>query len=407
MSVDNSYLTDLQVNVKGLDTAAFETSVTEINLTESLLNPGLQTSVLVTSRYNTPDFLKNLDELYMKEVDIYAERKILRFWDDVVKTDFNTTQRVYRLSKREPVNYALETYQLDFCDDSLLIDAKNYLSRSWFKKTPTDIVKDIYSQVFPNQNLEIEDTSPAQDYIAEFVHPFQAVTQISERALSTAGDPSLVHFMTYQNKGHSDINTHNYRSLANMAKADPVFEFSYSGKASIDLNFANPHDIMQYSFPRDFDALSDVLNGVDSDGKASPIVGLNMVNPVTSRVSAFGPIFNGIAGNTPYMETTNKGTEDIQNSAPLTSERIKVLRRARMSLIDPDSIALRMVLPFSPFLNVGRTIKVHFPNNMRNGEDTYGSGKYLIVNMTHTIKAGGLGLTIVECVSDSVAKGQA
>ncbi len=78
-----------------------------------------------------------------------------------------------------------------------------------------------------------------------------------------------------------------------------------------------------------------------------------------------------------------------------------------MSLIEPGSIALRLVLPFSPFLNVGRTIKAHFPNNMRDGEDTYGSGKYLIVNMTHTIKAGGMGLTIVECVSDSVSKGQA
>lgn len=403
MSLDNSYLTDLMVDVQGLNTAASETSVTEVNLTESLSNPGLQTSLLVTSRFNTPDFRKNLDELYMKPVKIFAERRILRQWDDVVKTDFNTTQRIYRLSKREPVNYGFETFQLDCCDDSLLIDAENYLSRSWFKKTPTQIVEDIYSSVFPGENLEVETTSPVQDYIAEFVHPFQAITQISERALSTVGDPSLLHFMTYQNKGHSDINTHNYRSIANMAKADPVFDFTYLGKISVDMNFGNPHDIMQYSFPRDFDALNDILNGANN---GDAFVGLNMVNPLTSRVSAFGPIFGGVPGNTPYIETTNKGTEDIQNSAPLTSDRIKVLRRARMNLIEQDSIAMRLVLPFSPFLNAGRTITAHFPNNMRNGEDVYGSGKYLIVNMTHTIKAGGFGVTIIECVSDSVATGK-
>jgi hypothetical protein len=82
-----------------------------------------------------------------------------------------------------------------------------------------------------------------------------------------------------------------------------------------------------------------------------------------------------------------------------------------MGLLEQDKIALRMVVPFNPNLNVGRTINVRFPNtnpdsvNYEDNRYTYGTGKYLIVNMTHNIKLGGFGTTVVECVYNSVAIG--
>ena len=56
-------------------------------------------------------------------------------------------------------------------------------------------------------------------------------------------------------------------------------------------------------------------------------------------------------------------------------------------------------------LNVGKVIKVVIPNAGSEGELNYGSGEYLIVNMTHNLKFGGLGLTVLDCVAESVAVG--
>ena len=81
-----------------------------------------------------------------------------------------------------------------------------------------------------------------------------------------------------------------------------------------------------------------------------------------------------------------------------------------MSLIEQDKITLRLTVPFSPMLNVGRVIRVKIPNvgtafNGGQAEDNYGSGEYLIVNMTHNLKLGGMGVTVLDCVGQTVAAG--
>lgn len=408
------FLTQLVTAIDGVSSDLLnEVTVNEVNLTESLSTPGLQTSVILQSTTNTERQgggkgpVKNLDEYYGKTFSLYAERPILKdIFGENFKYNFSTKQTIFRLSNRGPINYELEQFQLDACDPSLLVDGKTYLSRSWRNVTPDTVVRDVFSSVFPTSNLEVEAVNPRRDYIAEYVHPFQAINQQSELSLVKTNvlDPSLVHFMTYQNLNHDDIPTHNFRSLTRMALADPIFTFSYNGKVTTADNFGNPYDIMTYMFPRDFDLLADLMNGVDYNTGQS-FVQMNQLNPLTNRVSSFGPKIGNALGATPFMETTNLGTEDIQNSAGLASERIRLLRRARMSLIEQDSIGIRFTVPFSPFLNAGRTVKVNFFNT-KDGSLNYGSGKYLIVNMTHNIKLGGFGTTTVDCVADSVSRGQ-
>ena len=75
-----------------------------------------------------------------------------------------------------------------------------------------------------------------------------------------------------------------------------------------------------------------------------------------------------------------------------------------MALVEQDKIALRLVVPFNPILNVGKVINFIYTLN-DNVKENYGSGDYLIVNMTHNIKIGGFGLTILDCVSETVASG--
>ena len=73
MDKQATYLTNLDAYVT-VDNATNEgINIKEVTLTESLLTPGLQTSVIVQSQFNTP-YRKNLDNFYGKDITISAER---------------------------------------------------------------------------------------------------------------------------------------------------------------------------------------------------------------------------------------------------------------------------------------------------------------------------------------------
>lgn len=402
----SSYLTQFKVNIDGIPVDTIEqVTVEEVNLTESLLVPGLQTNVVLTSTTNNT-IVKNLDTYYGKTIEVLAERPIIDImYNGKYKSKFQTQQTIYRLSKRDRTNYQVERFSLDACDPSLLVDASKFISKSWKGATPSTVVSDILTGSIGNVNLDIEESGPKRDYIAEMVKPFQGIVQQGEVALKKQNDPSYTHFMTYQDIDHIDKPTHNFRSLTAMATQDVAFSFSYGGKASTDLNYADPGDIMTYMFPCDFDLLSDILNGLD------PVTGMptsrvNILNTLTGKFGTFGTKGVGNFENlTPHSLTSNMATETIQNSSELGLQMSAQLRKARMALLDQDKIALRMVIPFLPHLNVGRTINASFYNTAT-GALIYGSGKYLISALTHSIKLGGLGTTTLDCVANTVAVGR-
>lgn len=403
---NQAYLTDLRASVTTDENTIDQISIKEVTLTESLLTPGLQTSVIVQSQMNMP-YLKNLSNFYGKDLVIEAERPII----DIVtkgqlKSKFLTSQIIYRLSNRRRINDAVEEFQLDACDATLLKDAKSYFSKSWTCVPPSQVVKEVMMECIQPQNMEIEDAQPNRDYIAENIHPFQIITQQAGMALSIDNDPSFVHFMTYQNKDGNDIPTHNFKSLSTMAKGKPFVEFVYSNKFGLDYNYASPFDILDYSFPCDFDLLSDILNGYDEEGNERG--SLIVFNKLTGAISIYGELED--CGATNESAATNTGSEDLQNSCNTAVDKYLRKRPARMALIEQDKIALRLTLPFSPMLNVGRVITVKIPNggtarDSGQAEDNYGSGEYLIVNMTHNLKLGGFGVTILDCVAQTINEG--
>jgi len=399
ISKSASYLTDMLCSIDVSEETREQVTITDVNLTESLLTPGLQTSITVHSKINN-SFRRNLNDYYGKNIQVSVKREILK--DTGHKSTFDTQQKIYRLSNRQRVNYEIESFQIDACDDTLIQDAKVWVSKSWKAVTPSTVVSDMFSQCLSPRNIEIEESTPPRDYIAENIHPFQVINQQAEVALTGAMDPSFVHFMTYQNSFGADIPTHNFKSLTAMAQQAPVFVFTYSGKASADLNYATPSDIMSYSFPCDFDLLSDVLNGYDETG--SNIFSLITVNPYNATSSIYGLGFTR-CGGTSASSITNLGTEAEQATSATNVEQYLLRRRPRMAMLDQDKIALRMTVPFNPNLSAGKVVTANFYHSSRD-ELLYGSGDYLIVNMTHNIKHGGLGMTILDCVSNTVATGR-
>lgn len=401
-SKQSSYLTQLTTSIDVGRNELIEINATEINLTESLLTPGLQTNIVVQNRIsNVQDAgKKNLDNFYGKSVNIFAKRPII----DAYKTSYSVTsellvnQMIYRLSKRKRINYDVEVFELDACDPSLIKDAKTFISKSWPCSPASQVVSDILRGCIKAPRIDIEPSMPPREYNAENVHPFQAIFQNSEVALSTMKmDPSFVHYMTYENLG-----THHFRSLTSLAAAAEIWSFSYVDKGDIDISYASPTSIMNFDFPCDFDMLSDVLNGYDENG--NDITVASVFNPITGKFGMFGQPSD--CGNSPFMASSITETESDQAVCNPNIEKYLVKRKPRMALLDQDKIALKLTVPFSPFLHAGKTILVTFPNKGSEGGELYGSGKYLISSMTHNIKAGGLGITTLECVSETVAAGR-
>lgn len=395
------FLTDLKCTVNVSDKVKDQITLTEVTLTESLLTPGLQTTLIVQNKINMPNGIKNLDEFHGAEVYIKATRPILKKFDR--KDYLETRQKIYRLSNRELISQNVEEFKLDACDPTLIKDALTFVSKSWSCTDPSSVVSYILTNCLNAQNTDVEASYPKKDYVAENIHPFQVITQQAESALTVSkSDPSFVHFMTYQDRSGKDVPTHNFRSITEMASQSPVFNFVYGGKFQTQQNYALPQDILAYSFPCDFDLLSDALNGLDENG--NEVFSLITYNVFSGLVSNFGgPI--GDCGVSMFSAATNLGTAADQDSCNTDVEKFLIKRKARMGLIEQDKIALRMTVPFNPNLNAGKVIRAQFINT-ETGTQNYGSGEYMIVSMTHNLKMGGFGTTVLDCVSDTVAAGK-
>jgi hypothetical protein len=378
-------------------------SYQEIILGESLLTPGLQTSVICHSFKHTQS-VKNFDSFKNANVHVYVRHP--RF-----KDPFETVQTIYRLEDRSPLDNNNESLTFRACDPSMLYNAINLVSKSWSCTTPSTIVDYVLRSCVGAKNLDIEPSSPARDYIAENIHPFQVIKQQSNAAMAGGDDPSFLHYMTYRNGA-----THHFRSLKsltgsmnlggifNIQSAKPVMKFIES-QTGPSTGLGNPHSILNYTFPCDFDLLSDLLNGIGPNGE-----NLSSVILFNEKSKLFSVIGNqtigcGVGGGPAKLAKTNLNTAAYQNSCNDNIGNSLLLRQARMSLLENDKIALRMTVPFNPMLHVGDIIEAIFPNKLNGTTLNYGSGNYLILHMMHNIKRGGYATTTMSCVSQTAGIG--
>lgn len=370
----------------------------ELILGESLLTPGLQTSLRVHSYEHTIP-IKNLDDYKGKTIRAHIERKCLEPFG--IPTTMEINQTIYRLDMRHPITQRNEEFVIHACDHTLLKDAAHLVSKSWKCTTPSAVVSQVLSQCVQPTNMFVESTGPARDYIAENIHPFQVVAQQAQAALVAGNDPSLLHYMTYHALG-----THWFYSLYTLTRKAPIAKFGYSETAA-QAGYGNPYKIMTHSFPCDFDLLSDILNGIDANG--NDINSIMVFNPVFKTFSLLGnqSLGCGMGGGVVKSSVSNAGSAGMQNMCPDYSELWLLKRQARMALLEQDKIALRLVVPWQPQLHAGEVIELVLYNK---DDDTqtllnYGSGKYLIVSMTHNLKLGGFSTTTMDCVSTTVGQG--
>lgn len=414
MASENNYFDKGLVRLNGqLGGAEGFTQVTckEVTCTESLLTPGLQTSATFQSKIYKNDTFKNWDAIKGKEITINMH--------DGYGNDMSVRQTVYRMDNREfqPVNVGqVEEFTIHACDKSLLDDAKKLVSKQWKCTPPGDIVQYVLGTCLGIQNIDMDRSTPSRDYVAEMIHPFQVVAQQANVALYDGDDPSFVHYMTYgQSPGWTP--THHFKALKSLAKLPPKYTYFHAetGLAGgADYNnekYRTPNAFnrpaIHFSFPCDFDLLSDVLNGVGSGGE-----NLNAGSFMNFMDHAAGFITGGQSGRmqgcVPYanfkQSLSNKGSAQQQNGCETDVEKHLLLRQARMGLLEKDKVALRMIVAWNPWIHAGDVVSLTWRDKER-GQDLYGTGEYLVASMTHRVQMGGYATTTLDCVSNTVGQG--
>jgi hypothetical protein len=407
INVDDDLYTEMTVEFSGgvSEVETFDLTPVEIILAESLLTPGLQTSVRFHSTNHTllNGLPKNLENFKNSRMKITIDKPSLAAFN--INPKLVIEQPVYRLDNRKLWNNNTEEFFLRACDPTLLNDAETLVSKSWKCTSPTSIANYALRSCAGARNVVTEWSGPPRDYIAENIHPFQVIAQQASYALSGGYDPSFLHYMTYENNG-----THYFRSLRDMTTGNKgIIEFKYEETGGSINAFANPKNAMTYSFPCDFDSLSDILNGVGTFNQF--LSSLILLNPFNKSFSLLGSQSYGCGVGEGVLNyaISNMNSAQQQDACPDYASVYRLKRQARMSLLDPNKVALRLVVPFNTKLNVGKLIDFNVYNKEAASAGgfikNYGSGTYLIKSLVHNIKYGGFATTTLDCVSQTVGQG--
>jgi hypothetical protein len=248
--------------------------------------------------------------------------------------------------------------------------------------------------------MQIDSAGPARDYIAENIHPFQVIQQQCNVALYEEENPDFLHYMTFE--GQQGKGKHWFRALKYLENNGGIYQ-TYSniegGVGGVD----SERKVISFSFPCDFDLLSDLLNGIDEDGK--PFNSLTVMNPMTGSMDVLGGSIGGcgIGGGNAKQALTNMGSAEQQNSCNLAVEKYLLLRQARMGLLERDKISFRMTIPWDPDLHVGMKVGFnHYSKGENAGVPLYGSADYLVVALKHNIQLGGFATTTVDCIHTTI-----
>jgi len=381
-----------------------DVTVKEVIIGESLLNPSAHAVVtLQTAMYFRP-----IDWNYFRCKPITINIRDNR--QNSTRT-MTVNQQIYRCDNRHfstTNSGQVEELTLHSVDESILTDAETIMEKSWQCSTPAAVVREAMSKLNVQSLRMNNSTGPGRPYVAESIHPLQVIQQQANVALYNGNDPSFLHYMTIDER--TGVNIHNFQPLTELMNSSRqpyqlyASDLGVSGKKSF--SDQAQYDIasrtaVTFNFPCDYDVLSDILNGVNCDGK-------NM-NDVRTFNLASGDISSAMGAITQaaniFKSLTNLGTAEQQNNCETNVEKYLHTRQARMGMLEKDKIALRITIPWTPSLHVGQQIYFNWSNRYDETFPQYGSGKYLILHMTHNIQYGGYATTTLDCIANTFGKG--
>lgn len=357
-------------------------------------------------------------------------------WFDVI---LSKTFRIYKMDV-QGVNLATssnQVYTLFFCSEENLISESRKISKSYKGKKISEIVKDIvenHLETSENKFFEenIDQTFGVFDIVIPYMTPLNAITWLSNRAVSSGSQITSANYLFYENNFG-----YNFKSIEKLFQARTKAKYTYRPK-NIDTATEPLETLIFNAIRYDFIKVFDILSNVNSGMFSSKLLSFDILRQkVTEQNFNYNTLFTnarhveprGAPFHSQYKDRTGKiitenhssvvklypTTKDHNTDSSITRYqpgiRPNLVENWLLSRISQLSqlnyFKLKLVVPGNMYVTVGDIIEFDVPlTTIRvSGEETYNpyhSGRYLITAVRHKIDIRSYEM-IIEATRDCVS----
>lgn len=357
-------------------------------------------------------------------------------WFDAVLAK---TFRIYKMDV-QGVNLATssnQVYTLFFCSEENLVSESRKISKSYKSKKISEMVKDIvenYLETSENKFFDenIDQTFGVFDIVIPFMTPLNAITWLSNRAVSSGSQSASANYLFYENSFG-----YNFKSIEKLFQARTKAKYTYRPK-NIDTPTEPLETLIFNAIRYDFIKVFDVLTSINAGMFSSKLLAFDILRQkVTEQNFDYNTLFNSAKhveqraapfhnqykDRTGNMITENHSsvvklyptTKDHNTDSSITRyqpgikpnlvENWLLSRISQLSQL--NYFKLKLVVPGNMYVTVGDIIEFDIPLTTIRvpGEETYNpyhSGRYLITAVRHIITIKGYEM-VIEATRDCVS----
>ncbi len=403
----------------------------ELNFYENMFTPCQSGNVLITEALGLYD-----------KLDIKGNHtirfKIQKSKDDVNFFQYYKEFKIYSITNRKNLSSTSQMYVIHFVNEDFVYSMQKKVSQSYYGPYSTLVSKILgnYLKVTPNNRpngkskiAEIYPTDIGKDFIVPNLSPFDAITWIAKRAISTAY--KVPDFLFYENNSG-----YNFVPISSLWKKEPQWKINAKPK---NLSNDGSDSYSEFLGARDMKILSqfNMLSNIKDGSYAGTFVGFDTFTKTIS-VRKIENSFDSTPShgnkNTNSNKAVSKDNTDftkmydsrvviypfalpradqafIKEKSPKTStvlddtESYIFQRKAFFSNLMQKRVELTMPGNFG--FTCGTVITLDVPKfsikgDTKNTDDTL-SGKYIILGVRHIIRYQ-THETIIEVTTDSTRK---
>lgn len=370
--------------------------VITVQVFEDLFSPFMSGNMIIKESL---DILNELPITGQEWLDLHVRTPSLEDKEDIKHRFF-----VYKISDRDYLGERNVVYKLHFISEHALKDASTIISKGYNGKI-SEIVKQILTDWVKEDNIgEIEETKNNTRYVSNFWTPSKNLNFLCNNAINLSDSPS---YLAYQNrKGF------NFVSLHKMYKSDSIRKFNYNLKGRDVLPTGQAVRLVENDYsrintielPESFDNVFKMTQGA----YASTLHSFDVVSKEYKQdLFQYRDKFNEKAHLNEFPMTPKKMEEYFNPKAHIMTDfrqyglfnqygdvsNYRVMQERISSLIQAESISIRIVVPGRTDYTIGQKVEVEImkpePTNGKDEKqdqrDNTFSGNYIIGAINHSI----------------------
>lgn len=386
----------------------------ETTLMPHFLEMNIQEDLFMPCQYGTIKLIDTIN--FYEKFPIIGEEILTVTYKDYVHEPVTKEYFIYSVLERQAASERGQIYTLEFCSEELLANKSLRYSTAYKDKECHIIVKEAFDKLKSKKQFECVNTQGLQDFIVNYTHPFDVISQMAARAITTKNEYGSVLFF-------EDKDGFKFKSIESLIEEQPTNYYIGDGS---DVGIEKKYYIFNnYKFIEPVNNVNNSLQGTHGvQVKTIDLFKRKMTDnsydffddkqyTEIKRVNSSNPDLRLSSKEYPYKSNSGMYKITIANmedSAKSTKNQV-LSKRYNVLASYKNGPKIHAELPFNTNITIGQMIDVNMVSmNTKDVSDTSGdvsdkymTGKYLVTAVRNLIKPGNA-ITIVELSKDSYTK---